>query len=155
MKRSIGLAMVMVWFGAVALGCSDEPTEGDGDGNAGGSGGSGGEVPCAEECNAAECPAEVPAATFGCEQAGLACSYTFEGCVIDFACVGPGSTSWQATAPSGCEIPQACGIEGVAEGAACTTVGESCDIACSECRMECGEDHRWHESCAPVEGDCG
>ena len=149
--------MVMVWFGAFALGCNDEQSEGDGDGGETGGGGSGGEAPCAEACNAAECPAELPSyPSFVCDQAGLGCSYTFEGCVIDFACIGDDdSPTWQATTPSGCEIPEACSIEGVPEGAACTTIGESCDVACSECRMECGEDHRWHETCAPVEGDCG
>ena len=146
-------ALAMTLVGALALGCSEDLAS-----NGGGSGGSGGQPACAEECNDAACPAEIPPyPSFACEQAGLGCSYTFGDCVIDFACGGedPTSAQWKATAPSGCEIPVACSLDGAPEGAACATKAEHCDIACSECWLECGDDNRWHEKCPTAPGDCG
>jgi hypothetical protein len=144
-------SLAAVMASALVLGCSESS-------NGGGSGGSGGEAPCAEECNDAACPAEIPPyPSFVCDKAGLACSYTFDGCVLDFACDGssdPSTPEWKANAAADCEIPVACSIDGVPDGAACTTKTAKCDIPCSDCIMECGEDNRWHEVC-PAQGDCG
>lgn len=81
--------------------------------------------------------------------------------LLPLACSSDGGGDGGSSGSGGNSEPVACDtlLGKPSSGDACATVGEDCDISCSNCHYECGADLIWHEVCpicpdtVPTQGD--